>query len=432
MHLFCNVMRYHLVVMVTTACVMTYGAPQEQPETTTGTRSEQLNDLVQHSVVLIKTKSSRKISVGSGFITEIDGKLRIVTNQHVIAGAKKIIITNSAGQILKPGGHFAVSPSQDLALMGFTIADSDDEGQPLELAVRTPRLREDILVLGDSGGQEVVSMSEGNVLGSGKSKLEIEADVTPGASGGPVLLSDSLQVCGVVVYAVPPDTSWLAEDTRFAKTRRFAERVPDDQDWSDIKWSVYQRQAARLLDCEQFIIDCGKTLTYFNEDIDLSHEIKLDRYTSRSLGRKALHFYKAVKAAYKAVVHGYQANELFTLRDAFTSLERDFEVIEDVLRQTDWPTRFLASEAEDMEQLLHVAERKRASWEMTTANIITERKSKKRMQRERRVRTIEVIMCSNPLCEHYNTKSPKPGYSERSSGRCPQCGKRASAYIYRR
>lgn len=390
-----------------------------------------MSRILQHSVVLIKSKVPGGISRGSGFVTMINGAPYVVTNQHVIAGTQKLLIQNVAGKRFKSNKTWAVSPSQDLAILGIKLDEAELGKLPVEVSRKPPDIGSPLIVLGDNGGADVVTASEGKTKGIGGKKIEFTAEVVPGCSGGPILVGeDSRKVCAVVVSMLPPDTSWMAEDTRFAEARRFGERMPRDDEWEKVDWSSYHRQARTLMDFRQFVIDCGKTLSYFQEDLNIAHEIDIDKYSSAKLGRRVLDFYRAVKEAYDATVHEYKPNALFPLRKAFVDLERDFESAAETLGGTRWKTQYLHEEAKKIHSLLHIAERERARWEMKVTNVIKEVKAEITTHKKRNRREVEVIMCTNPLCEHFNTRAPKPNYHKRRSGRCPQCGERASIYYY--
>lgn len=389
-----------------------------------------LSQIIQESVVLIKCKKPHGITRGSGFIAMVDGTPCVVTNQHVVAGAQALNIRNVGGKTFKSLGTWAVSPYQDLAMLGVELDESERDSLPLELSRETPDIESSLVILGDNGGADVVTMSKGKTQGIGGRKIEFDADVVPGCSGGPILLDGgSFKVCGVVVSVHKDTTTWINEDTRFNKKRRFGERIPPDEEWKNVPWNSYHSQARKLMDYELFIDDCGNTLTYFNADIDVAHEIDMANYSSAKQGRRALGFYKAVKEAYDATVHEYKPNALFSLRKAFADLENDFNKINSSLRNTQWKTHYLTKEAKRIAALLHYAERHRSHWEMKTANIIKEVRSDIKKQRAAHRQEVEIIVCPYALCTQ-NKGRAKPGYHARRSVRCPSCGRRATAYYY--
>jgi serine protease Do len=148
------------------------------------------------SVVLIKVPDG----LGTGFVVSADG--RIVTNMHVIRGAKSAIVQTAEGK------EYA-----DVELMA---AD-----EPHDLAVLRIRARDlKPLALGDSSaakpGQHVVAIGHplglGNTVSDGlisavreispqRSMLQISAPISPGSSGGP-LFNDRGEVIGISTLVI--------------------------------------------------------------------------------------------------------------------------------------------------------------------------------------------------------------------------------------
>jgi serine protease Do len=133
--------------------------------------------------------------LGSGFVVRSDG--RIVTNLHVVAGAREATVVLSDGRRLGGVEILAVSDAFDLALL------------------KVPADKLPALSLGDSSrvqvGQRVVAI--GNPLGLSNtvsdglvsalrqidaqvSLLQLSAPISPGSSGGPII-DERGQVVGV-------------------------------------------------------------------------------------------------------------------------------------------------------------------------------------------------------------------------------------------
>jgi len=151
------------------------------------------------SYLLPFSSVSGESSSGSGFIIQPDGY--VITNHHVIAGANQIVV-------VVPGkGSYAASvvsddDYKDLALLKITA--SNLAYLPIATS-RNVNVLDTIYVLGYPLSVALgadVSASEGQVNAireSGKIPLlQIDANVNPGNSGGPVL-NDRGEVVAVVV-----------------------------------------------------------------------------------------------------------------------------------------------------------------------------------------------------------------------------------------
>ena len=142
---------------------------------------------VKPSVVAIQTEEG----AGSGWIIEEDGI--IVTNNHVVAGARNIAILLDDGRIF-PAQEVRTDPLTDLAVVTIDIqnlpaADSGDSSQL--------QLGEPVVVIGNALG-EGISMTGGWVsqlevslpVSAGQTLddlIRTDAAINPGNSGGPLV-----------------------------------------------------------------------------------------------------------------------------------------------------------------------------------------------------------------------------------------------------
>lgn len=152
------------------------------------------------SVVAISTESNRGAAQGSGVI--IDAKGHILTNNHVIAGAKEIMVTLSDGRLYE-AKLVGTDAATDLAVIrlknppkNLTVAalgNSSDlrVGQPVA-AIGNPLGLSFTVTTGivsaldrpvQTVNQEARSMADARVV---TNAVQIDAAVNPGNSGGPV------------------------------------------------------------------------------------------------------------------------------------------------------------------------------------------------------------------------------------------------------
>lgn len=148
------------------------------------------------SVVLIKLPNG----VGSGFVVSNDGK--IVTNLHVIRGARQASVVTSDGREFSDIEVLATDAAHDLAvlrigaqgLQALLLGDS---------AVTKPG--EHVVVIGHPLGLGN-TVSDGLVsavreLSANSSLLQISAPISPGSSGGP-LFNDKGEVIGISTLVI--------------------------------------------------------------------------------------------------------------------------------------------------------------------------------------------------------------------------------------
>ena len=139
------------------------------------------------------------VSSGTGFLIERDGY--ILTNHHVIAGAQRIgVVLSNASKY--PAEVVAIDEYKDLALLKI-------EGKDLPVAAigtsQRAEVMDHVMVLGfpliEDVGPEL-SISDGRINsireGGRIPWFQIDANVNPGNSGGP-LVNDKGEVIGIAV-----------------------------------------------------------------------------------------------------------------------------------------------------------------------------------------------------------------------------------------
>lgn len=160
---------------------------------------------VKPSVVRIDTVEQAGRGTGSGVV--IDERGIILTNFHVIDGAKEVIVTlgSQAEQQLKGMGYLAIDPGHDLAIIK---AIGVDKSNVMPLAAEMPSVGEHVAAFGNPQGFSftasdgiVSAVRKGteivNIVGrEAYARLGYHADATwvqttapisPGNSGGPLV-----------------------------------------------------------------------------------------------------------------------------------------------------------------------------------------------------------------------------------------------------
>ena len=187
-------------------------------------------DEIRDYLVLIEHENG----TGSGFVAKMGDKYYIITNQHVIYGAKQIKFKTISGKSLHPQ-KVEVSRSLDIARL---LLSGVDEGLVIADKVKMGGL---ICVFGNSDGAGVVTEIYGKVNGIGGDLLEVSAGFVSGNSGSPVLDLNK-EVVGVASYVRFSRSSRIKKGTRFnKKSRRFCYRLGNSE-WIAINWKEYNKK----------------------------------------------------------------------------------------------------------------------------------------------------------------------------------------------
>lgn len=160
-------------------------------------------------VVNINTQTAQGQGAGTGITLTSDGL--VVTNNHVIRGATRIVVTDADSGERYEAKVVGTAKTKDLAVIQLedasdldvvTIGDSD-----------TVEVGHAVVALGNAGGQGgMPSVVTGNVVALGRSitasdetgteaqrltnLIQVDADIVPGDSGGPLANADG-EVIGI-------------------------------------------------------------------------------------------------------------------------------------------------------------------------------------------------------------------------------------------
>jgi S1-C subfamily serine protease len=136
---------------------------------------------------------------GSGFVASADGL--VVTNYHVVRGAYQAIATFADGSIAPVTGIVGYDRSQDVAVLQLA------RSAPAYLAFgdsNDVRVGQQVFAIGSPHGLQN-TLSEGNVSGVGGVRggmIQLDAPISPGSSGGPILNAEG-RVVGIAEAFVP-------------------------------------------------------------------------------------------------------------------------------------------------------------------------------------------------------------------------------------
>jgi hypothetical protein len=152
-----------------------------------------------NSVVLIVTQDENRqnLAIGSGLILE-NG--RVVTNYHVIEGAKYAYALSESGAKYSVDGLFSTDEKNDLALLSVPGIPKST----VRLSSEAIQVGQRIYAIGNPEGLSN-TISDGIISGkrtlNGASLIQITAPISPGSSGGPIV-DDLGQVIGIAMGAI--------------------------------------------------------------------------------------------------------------------------------------------------------------------------------------------------------------------------------------
>jgi hypothetical protein len=192
-------------------------------------------------LVFIKTDSG----AGSGFIARANDKTYVYTNAHVICGSpggftKKIVsIKTAAGRTiptpydLELSSMYDASSSnglEDMARFPISLKEGEVAYDLGGLDANTS-MSQKVVAYGNSLGGDVITSLEGSIMGLGTDRIEINCEIVPGNSGGPVVMADTKKVIGISTYLTTGKRDIWASGTTFNQVRRFALRPEKVTKW---------------------------------------------------------------------------------------------------------------------------------------------------------------------------------------------------------
>ncbi len=157
---------------------------------------EQLIALVKPAIVRINVIGQEGPSVGSGFVVDKDGT--VITNYHVITGAKKVEVEFANGAKAKGLGYRAFNTKKDIAIIKIEMPASAQTIVPLAEAL--PGEGAEVMAFGAPLGLSFTS-SKGIISALRKEDemrdqlgadvkgnwLQTDTPISPGNSGGPLV-----------------------------------------------------------------------------------------------------------------------------------------------------------------------------------------------------------------------------------------------------
>ena len=303
-------------------------------------------------VVLISTDTGR----GTGFVCKMGGTNYVVTNTHVLEGARKFDLRTLDNAKLTP---VRIELANDRDLTRLQIAESQ---QPALTMAGGVRMGQDISVLGNSEGAGVITSLKGKVTGVGPKVMEVDAPFVNGNSGSPIL-DEAGNVVAVATYltkAAP--TNWTNQGTPFERARRFGFRLQETVEWKPVTMSQFYAQASALLDCDKFIDDAAaiflvlRDQKWKNLTIVSARQKTGDRprYVDPDYSQTVLRFcgnLKAAEDAFERTGNLASSSVSAPLRSAEVQFRQLPQIPLTKLRQIKWVTKMYQERAKELESI---------------------------------------------------------------------------------
>ncbi len=292
-----------------------------------------LLDQVKHSLAIVKAGTA----LGSGFLVKMDGKIRLVTNEHVVRGGNPFSATLPDGTMLRFEPTIEVAANRDLVRM--TVIGTNET---LELAKDMPREGQRIHVFGNSDGGGVLTSLHGTVNGIGPDRIETSGCTFVSGNSGSAVINDNGQVVAVATYTIDlPDLEDRAkQQSRFNAVRWFSVRL-NNVKWESISWSDYALRAETLNQLELYEELCRK-VCFRDQRLIRKHEvlewIERERMTNRTLSNALLgvaradEAYLAWKQQWKDLVNKMNEIREHALNDPRSKVIREYKKFPSVLK----------------------------------------------------------------------------------------------------
>lgn len=308
-------------------------------------------DMANLVLISVDLVSGEKAS-GSGFVLRNGFRKCVVTNQHVLVGAKAFTMQTAAGTVLRPKS-IALGKSQDIAEVTFVCAEGVTEPAGFELALNEPSLGSAVLVLGNSQGAGVVTGEAGGVLGVGPDLIEVSAEFVAGNSGSPIL-NPAGNVLGIATFASRDGEDWVAQNSRYTKVRRFGVRLRWNAypEFTSTTWQEFTADGCLLKDLDHYGYDLYLMVS---AEVTTTREYKkggyADGYCDSLWGGRAMTTMREFERLWDAAKRPRAGEILKVVEETDTNFQKEIDRIRNTISSHQWQTGFLKTEADDLGRL---------------------------------------------------------------------------------
>jgi S1-C subfamily serine protease len=195
-------------------------------------------DLTPRIVIIEGDKGS-----GTGFLCRSGDNVWVYTAAHVLSGNHTITVRDNTGRIYREFEFLECAEGVDLVRL--KPKDGGLDGLDLVSPDEAPKVGEIIVAIGNSLGAGSLSGEPGHIMSVQDDMWEVDAEIIPGNSGGPVISFETGKVVGIVTHLTigrgrdqnaPP---WIGEKT---EVKRFAARLDKRWEWRRMPVSRFVKE----------------------------------------------------------------------------------------------------------------------------------------------------------------------------------------------
>ena len=180
---------------------------------------------------------------GSASIILMNGVPTIVTNAHVMSGNPNVKFRRLTSKEVHAG---KLSLSRDYDLARLTQSEIETGIEMMNDVDRNAGVGDEVVVLGNSQGSNVVTEIPGKILGIGPDLIEVDAKFVEGNSGSPIIHVKTGKVIGIATFALVRKISTLGKDSQFTEVRRFGYRLDTATKWEEPSPASFASEAEAL------------------------------------------------------------------------------------------------------------------------------------------------------------------------------------------
>lgn len=166
---------------------------------------------------------------GTGFLCNSGGETWVYTAAHVLSGNTTIIVRDSAGRTYRDFEFLECAEGVDLVRL--KLKDVSIQGLVIVSETEAPVVGDEIVAVGNSLGTGSISGEPGRIRSIGDDMWEVDAEIIPGNSGGPVLSLKTEKVVGIVTHLIIPNGRNVNRPAAEKRVKRFAARLDKEWEW---------------------------------------------------------------------------------------------------------------------------------------------------------------------------------------------------------